>query len=183
MSISTADESPLLALPKLVIEIILHDFVVTQYTDVLPLATVCKRFNQLLLHDDSSNALWQRLTLQQWPHTKMRANVKFVTVFRKRVEALGGKLCAENAVIENCPTGFEWEFKCPVALAKIQRTPLANVDHCEVCDEHVYLCSTIEELAGHVEKQHCVAFDADGEIKSKRRMRQRPMMGMMVMRR
>jgi hypothetical protein len=55
---------------------------------------------------------------------------------------------------------LEWEFECPVIASLLQETNDPTIDYCTKCKENVYLVTSKKELNDHVNKGHCVAFDA-----------------------
>jgi len=67
--------------------------------------------------------------------------------------------------IENCT----WELKCPVALSAIIRTDEENVDYCTVCNQNVYLVTTVAQLKDRVAQNQCVAIDFSKNVTNTRK--------------
>jgi hypothetical protein len=172
-----------LQLPKLCQELILQEFCVSHAYEVPVLGAVCKRFRALLFEDASATPMWKRLTLRRWVFVRTRTPVSdWQAFYRHRAEKQQQQ--RQDLVLENCAqeSQFEWRLKCPVVLSKLSRTHDARIDYCSECKENVYICTSIEELAAHVDQKHCVAFDADGEVLANRTIRRPRMFGMMIRR-
>jgi hypothetical protein len=155
-SSSQAAADGLIALPQLALELILQDFCVRTARDVPALVRVCKRFQQLLTTTASANVMWHRLTAQRWVFVdNQRVPIRdWRKYFQTRAVAVS--TTARDAVVQNC---LEWEFKCPIALERLQATADERVNWCGVCKENVYLVNNIEDLMSHVTQSHCVVAD------------------------
>lgn len=180
---NTSESLDFLSLPKLVQELVLQDFTISSAFEVPIVASVCKRFHELLFLDKSSTPMWKRLVLNRWVFVRTRSAVTdWQAMYRHR--SIKQNMDEADLTVENCAleSQFEWQLNCPVVLSKIARTHDPKVDYCSQCKEHVYICSSIEELTAHVDQKHCVAFDSDGALLSSRIVRPR-FMGMMIRRR
>jgi hypothetical protein len=173
-----------LSLPKLCQEIILQEFCVSAAYEALVLGSVCKRWFALLFDDASATPMWKRLVLRRWVFVRTRSPVTdWKDFYRHRAEKQSGG-APQDLQIENCglESQFEWRLKCPVMLSKITTTRNPKIDYCSECKENVYICTSIEDLASHVDQKHCVAYDVDGELSATRQIQRPRIFGMMVRR-
>jgi hypothetical protein len=57
--------------------------------------------------------------------------------------------------IRNCSTVFR--LQCPRLWNELTETAVAEIRHCEVCQQDVYFCFTDSETIEHAKAGHCIA--------------------------
>jgi hypothetical protein len=70
------------------------------------------------------------------------------------------KIVGDPGDIRNCKV----EFKCPKLWAELEEQDSPDTRHCNVCDEHVYLCTTDAEIGEAIRLDRCVAISPDSEF-------------------
>jgi len=130
--------------------------------------------NKVFCRMSRSDKIWKPLVMKKWPTVSTNIKISsYYSFYKKRYIAVGK---TNKTLIENC---MDWEFACPVALDKLQRTADREVDFCTVCKKNVYLVHNVEQLKEKVTEHKCVAIDFDNKEKKTRR----PMMRGKVARR
>lgn len=62
---------------------------------------------------------------------------------------------AAPGIIDNCDIKFQ--FKCPEQWDQLTRTSDPLIRHCNICDKHVYLSLSAEEVAKNAAQGRCIA--------------------------
>merc|ERR1711907_196520 len=162
----------LLALPRLALEEVLAH-AADSLAEHARLRRVCQRFRELL----ADGAFFHAYALRTWPLIQNAESIqsweRFVQRRHQSLRSIG-----PDTPIENC---LQWEYECPIAVSQLQRsTTNPKADFCNKCNENVYLCNSIEEIASHVSQKHCVAFDPEGTFSGRPLRRAYAMMGRVV---
>ena len=61
----------------------------------------------------------------------------------------------------------EFEFECSKNWFDLTPTHDAKIKFCETCNKNVHLCITQEELDGHADQRHCIAYFKDLDLSTR----------------
>jgi len=135
----------------------------------LKMEPVCQlsMVNKIFREATYSNEIWWPLVEVRWPNTVQLPKLKSWRRFYIRRHNIQNGSSSYHAV-DNC---FEWEFRCPMELSKLQQTRDSNIDFCPSCQKNVYIVHDKQELTQKVSQGMCVVIDFDWEINKSRTSR------------
>lgn len=116
--------------------------------------------NEMLIEYEKDNQLWIHSPNNQ----SIDANDK--KTWKKYKTIITSKNIEQ---IKQLPVELRFKFKCPVSLARLQRTQDDFTDFCTICNKHVHVVQSEAELNNYIHSNKCVALVSPNSVSTMRR--------------